>query len=53
MIGLKNGTVLVVPYRADWLNLFELYRATLRDQIGRYVLEIQHIGSTAVPGLDA
>jgi GrpB-like predicted nucleotidyltransferase (UPF0157 family) len=53
MIGLKRGTVQVVPYRADWPNSFEQERRVLREHIGRHVLDIQHVGSTAVPGLDA
>jgi GrpB-like predicted nucleotidyltransferase (UPF0157 family) len=53
MIGLKRGTVQVVPYREDWPGLFEQERHLLHERIGRHVLDIQHVGSTAVPGLDA
>ena len=53
MIGLKKGTVQVVPHRADWHDLFEQERRVLDERIGRLVLDIQHVGSTAVPGLDA
>jgi GrpB-like predicted nucleotidyltransferase (UPF0157 family) len=53
MIGLKRGTVQVVTYHADWHNLFEQERRALHQHIGHLVLDIQHVGSTAVSGLDA
>lgn len=53
MIGLKRGTVQVIAYRANWHDLFEQERRALHKLLGRYVLDIQYVGSTAVPGLDA
>lgn len=53
MIGLRKGTVKVVPHRADWHLLFEQERRALLGRIGRLAVDIQHVGSTAVPGLDA
>jgi GrpB-like predicted nucleotidyltransferase (UPF0157 family) len=53
MLGLKKGTVRVVSYRPDWSNLFEQERRLLQRHIGHLALDIQHVGSTAVPGLDA
>jgi GrpB-like predicted nucleotidyltransferase (UPF0157 family) len=53
MIGLQHGIVLVVPHCTDWLILFDQERAVLHDRIGQYVVDIQHVGSTAVPGLVA
>ena len=53
MIGLKKGTVQVVPHQAGWCDLFEQERNVIYERIGRHVLDIQHVGSTAVPGLDA
>ncbi len=53
MIGLQRGTVLVVPHQADWHELFEQERHLLHQHIGHLVLDLQHVGSTAVPGLDA
>ena len=52
-LGLLRGTVRIKPYSADWPRLFEAERARLQAVIGRYVLDIQHIGSTSVPGLAA
>ncbi len=53
MIGLKKGTVQVVAYDPGWPGLFEQERRVLHEHIGQLVLDIQHVGSTAVPGLDA
>lgn len=53
MIGLKRGTVKVVAYCPDWRDLFEQERRVLQQRIGHLVLDIQHVGSTAVPGLTA
>jgi len=53
LIGLEKGTVRVVPYDASWQDVFEQERRVLQKQIGGHVLDIQHVGSTAVPGLDA
>ena len=41
------------PYREEWPLLYAQERERLEQAIGRYVLDIQHVGSTAVPGLPA
>src|SRR4051794_18578240 len=53
MIGLEKGTVRVVPHHPNWHDVFEYERRVLQEHIGDHVLDIQHVGSTAVPGLDA
>lgn len=53
MLGLKRGTVLLVPSNPGWEVVFAGEKASLQRQLGRLVLDIQHIGSTAVPGLEA
>ena len=53
MLGLKRGTVQVVAYRPEWRELFEQERRLLQQHVGHLALDIQHVGSTAVPGLDA
>jgi len=46
--------VRVVPYDPSWPERFEAERALLADAIGPWVAGgIHHVGSTAVPGLDA
>ncbi len=53
MIGLERGVVRVVPYTPEWVRLFEEEKARLEAVIGDYVLEIQHVGSTSIPGMIA
>jgi GrpB-like predicted nucleotidyltransferase (UPF0157 family) len=53
LIGLEKGIVRVVPYHPGWQKSFAQERRILQEQIGSHVLDIQHVGSTAVPGLDA
>jgi GrpB-like predicted nucleotidyltransferase (UPF0157 family) len=53
MLGLPRGTVQIVPYTPAWAELFEQERASLLTTLGSRALDIQHIGSTAVPGLAA
>jgi GrpB-like predicted nucleotidyltransferase (UPF0157 family) len=53
MIGLERGTVHVVPPDDEWPVAFAQERHCLCQRIGHLVLDIQHVGSTAVPGLAA
>lgn len=43
----------VVAYDEAWPRLFGALGSVLRRELGRLALRIDHIGSTAVPGLDA
>ena len=45
--------ILVVPYDEAWPSLYEEERARIERAIGPWVEEIEHVGSTAVPGLAA
>ncbi len=46
-------SVIVVPYDIHWKTEFGDIAKRLRNAIGDEALRIDHIGSTAVPGLDA
>ncbi|HMG50345.1 MAG TPA: GrpB family protein, partial [Inquilinus sp.] len=50
---MKRRAIEVVDYDPAWPALFEEIRAGLERLLDGLVLEIQHIGSTAVPGLCA
>lgn len=52
-LGLENATVRLTPYQPDWERAFLEERARLYETLGDAVLDVQHIGSTAVPGLSA
>lgn len=45
--------VVVVPYDKVWPSLFEEERVRIERAVGPWVEQIEHIGSTAVPGLAA
>ncbi len=45
--------IIIKEYDPKWQSLFEAESTELMDAIGHYVADIQHIGSTAVPGLAA
>ena len=51
MLGLKRGAVELVPYCDRWPVLFAEEECAIRAAVGHIVLDVQHIGSTAVPGL--
>ncbi len=53
MLGLPRGAVQLVPYTPMWATLIQSERARVQDALGVDALDIQHIGSTAVPGLAA
>lgn len=53
MLGLRRGTVQLAPYAEQWAQLFAVEQAHIRAALNELVLDIQHVGSTAVPGLCA
>ena len=53
MIGLKRGTVDVVPYASDWVPAFQAEALLLGKALGRAAGAVEHIGSTAIPGMPA
>jgi GrpB-like predicted nucleotidyltransferase (UPF0157 family) len=52
-IGLQRGLVRLAPYDASWKHAFETERDELRRLLGDLVQQIEHVGSTSVPGLSA
>ncbi len=52
-IGLEQGIVRVVPHSEQWHGLFEEEKARIQAAIGDRVLDIQHVGSTSIPGIVA
>ncbi|WP_411053926.1 GrpB family protein, partial [Tritonibacter sp. SIMBA_163] len=45
--------VRVTPYDEGWPAAFENAAAEIRGMLGSDCLDVQHIGSTAVPGIAA
>lgn len=52
-IGLKSGTVKLSRYSEAWARRYRLERSRLGRLLGNSRYRLEHIGSTAVPGLDA
>jgi GrpB-like predicted nucleotidyltransferase (UPF0157 family) len=51
---LADDQIRIVPYDPQWPERFEEERSLLEETIGRWVTGgIHHVGSTAVPGLEA
>lgn len=53
MIGLKKGTVKLVPHQREWNENAENIVRLLRQLLGNTVLDIQHIGSTSIVSIHA
>lgn len=53
MIGLEKGTVRLTPYSVEWPLLFEKEKEALIECLGDLIIDIQHVGSTAIEGLEA
>jgi len=52
-IGLKRGTVILKNHHQEWAEEFESEKNFLKNLLGDVIIDIQHIGSTAVPELIA
>jgi GrpB-like predicted nucleotidyltransferase (UPF0157 family) len=50
-LGLPHGQNYLVPHDPSWARLFDEERWKLRSVLPTDAVDIQHIGSTAVPGL--
>jgi len=53
IIGLERGKVRLSPYNPQWKKLYEQERERVVSVIGEYILDIQHVGSTSIPGVKA
>ena len=47
------GPPIIVPYNPAWPSRFEAEAARIREALGDVAVRIEHVGSTAVPGLAA
>lgn len=51
MLGLKRGTVKLVPYDPEWKENFKDEAVKLKSVFSNYALTVEHIGSTAIPAV--
>lgn len=52
-MGLEVGTVKIEEYNEDWKVMFEEEKEYLIKVFGDIAFQIEHIGSTSIPGLSA
>ena len=50
---MRTEHVVVLPYDAQWAAEFEKIKAEIMAAVGDFVIGMEHVGSTAVPGLSA
>lgn len=53
MIGLHKSSVAVYPYDKSWPEEFEKEKKILKTILKDFDVEIEHVGSTSIPGLSA
>lgn len=53
MVGLKRGKVKLLPHNPKWSGLFEKEQKILSQALAGLIIDIQHIGSTSIPGIPA
>lgn len=53
VLGLQRGTVRLLDYTPLWEELYQEEEERIRAVIGHFIIDIQHIGSTAIPGIKA
>jgi GrpB-like predicted nucleotidyltransferase (UPF0157 family) len=53
LIGLEKGVVRLVPHNPEWTAMYEAERARIKAAIGPHIVEVQHVGSTSIPGIAA
>ncbi len=51
--GLGRKKVRLLSYNPEWKKLYKKEEKLLRFAIGKYVLDIQHVGSTSIPSSKA
>ncbi len=53
MLGLQDGTVVLVEHDPDWARAYDEEERRIRRALADLALDIQHCGSTAIPGIRA
>ena len=52
-LGVEKGKVVLDEYNDEWERIYKEEEKKLNRLIGKYVIKIEHVGSTAIPGLIA
>ncbi len=51
IIGLPRTIVRLIPYNEKWIEAYKTEEKFLRESLGDLIIDIQHVGSTSIPGL--
>ena len=51
MLGVQRGKVELIEYNNDWRNNFDIEAGKIKKIFGDDLLRIEHVGSTAIPGI--
>ncbi|UFN46294.1 GrpB family protein [Nocardioides okcheonensis] len=52
-LGLRRGALALHAYSESWPALFAAERSVLLAHLSPWVVDVEHVGSTAIPGLEA
>ncbi len=50
---MNPDSVIIVDYNPQWPQMYAQEKARIQDAIGEYLIDLQHVGSTSIPGLSA
>ena len=53
VLGVEQGRVRLHPHTPLWAELYQQEEERVNTAIGHLIVDIQHIGSTAIPGIKA
>jgi GrpB-like predicted nucleotidyltransferase (UPF0157 family) len=53
VLGLPEGEFFLRDWSSEWSRLFKEEKDRITDGLGNMILDIQHVGSTSIPGLCA
>lgn len=53
MLGLKRGTVKLVPHNSRWREIFQKEKQLLKKTFKDKIIAVEHVGSTAILGIPA
>jgi len=53
MLGLENNLVRLIEYTPLWADLYREEEEHIMAAIGHLIIDLQHIGSTSIPGIKA
>lgn len=51
MIGISKNKVILAPYSIKWAELYNIEKDLILSSIGHYIVDIQRVGSTSIPGM--